>query len=90
MQNIAITLDGIDLDYDLARDLAQLAALRLDPEAVLISWYDRARDIHSPSCLKCEIKNERGWEVYGRTHGGKFRISLNKEAFVFIYGVMAI
>ena len=76
------------LDYELAKNLAQTTAWRLEPEAILIAWNDRARNIHSPSCLKCEIKNEHGWEVYGRTHGGEFRISLNGDEYVFIYGAM--
>jgi len=90
MQDISITIEGVPLDYDLARNLAQLTALRLNSEAVLISWNDGARDIHSPSGLKCVINNESGWEVYGRNHGGEFRISLNEDAFVFIYGAMAV
>ena len=89
MQDISITTEGVPLDYDLARNLAQLVALRLNPEVVLVSWNDKDRDVHSPSCLKCEINNEHGWEVYGRSHGGEFRISLNEDAFVFIYGAMA-
>ncbi len=86
MLRISISIQGMEVDFDLAGAMAKLAALRQEQDTMLISWNDRCRDIHSPSCLKCEIKGEQGWEVYGRNHNGRLRVSVNDDDFVFIYG----
>lgn len=88
MRAINLKAEGEALDYRRAAELAKERAEREIPEAMLIAWNDRQRDIHSPSCLKCEIRNEAGWEVYGRNHGGCLRISINDDDFVFIYGLL--
>ncbi len=84
MQEITITLTGMAIDFETARAMAALIAGQGGEETTLISWCDRERGIHSPQCLKCEIKGEPGWEVYGRNHGGRLRIALQEDRFVFI------
>jgi hypothetical protein len=84
MENLSIT--GEYIDFDSARDAA-LALVSVEiAEPMLISWCDRERNIHSPSCLKCEIKGKPGWDVYGLNHGGRFRVNINNEQYIFIYG----
>ncbi|OKY75779.1 MAG: hypothetical protein BM485_07720 [Desulfobulbaceae bacterium DB1] len=85
MQEIHITVDGIALDFETAKNIALAVAEKEGDEPMLISWNDRARDKHSPSCVKCELHGAPGWEVYGRNHGGRVRISVNKDDYVFIY-----
>jgi len=85
MQEIEVTVTGMALDLALVRKMVEPLALAGDEMASLISWNDRDRGIHSPQCLKCEIKGEPGWEVYGRNHGGRVRISVNDDSFVLIY-----
>ena len=60
--------------------------LRDDEDPMLICWNDKARDMHSPSGVLCEFDGTPGWEVYGENHGGRWRISINNDAYVFIYG----
>ncbi|MFW8601188.1 AF1514 family protein [Desulfobacterota bacterium M19] len=88
MRDINLKVEGKALDYRRAADLAEARAEREIPGAMLIAWNDRKRDLHSPSCLKCEINNKAGWEVYGHNHGGRLRISINDDDFVFIYGML--
>jgi len=85
MRRITITLQGEPLDLELARKISEVIASRENEETTLVSWCDSVRRIHSPQCLHCEIKGEPGWEVYGRNHGGRLRISFNEEAVVLIY-----
>jgi hypothetical protein len=85
MQAVAINVSGYDIDFDQAREMARVLAERDNEFATLVSWNDRQRDVHSPQCLKCEIKGAPGWEVYGRNHDGRLRISVNDDAYVFIY-----
>ena len=85
MQSVFITLSGYTVDFEQAKQIAELLALRDNEFATLVSWNDREKNIHSPQCLHCEIKGVPGWEVYGRNHEGRLRISINDDAFVFMY-----
>jgi hypothetical protein len=85
MQPVTIEISGYAIDFEQARQLAESLALRDNEFATLVSWNDREKGVHSPQCLKCEIKGDPGWEVYGRNHGGRLRISFNDDAYVLIY-----
>jgi len=85
MEDVRITLEGMDIDFDTLRKMTDVLALRDNEFATLVSWNDRERNVHSPQCLKCEIKGDPDWEVYGRNHEGRLRISINNDQFVLIY-----
>jgi hypothetical protein len=86
MQEIDLLVKGCAVDFETARRMALAVAGRdEEEEPMLIAWNDRGRDKHSPGCLQCEIKGAPGWEVYGRNHGGRLRISINNDDYVFIY-----
>jgi len=85
MQKIHLTLDGISPDFDTVRKMADILALLENEYATLVAWNDQEKGIHSPRCLKCEFKDAPGWEVYGRNHGGRLRISVHNDRFVLIY-----
>lgn len=85
MKNITIAVDGAELDWDVARDLAFSLANRHNEDPMLMSWFDKTTGKFSPSCCKCEIKDGPAWEIYGKNHGGRYRISVNDDTYVFIY-----
>ncbi len=85
MEPIHLDISGHAITFELARQLAELLALENNEYATLMSWNDRDKGVHSPQCLKCEIKGDPGWEVYGRNHEGRLRISVNNDTFVFIF-----
>jgi len=85
MQRIEAEISGVDLDFAAARAVAEQLARIGNREAELIAWADRAGGNHSPSCVKCVIGERPGWEVYGENHGGRVRVSLNQDAYVFIW-----
>lgn len=85
MQHIDIQVEGVTIDFNLARQMGEQIAGRDSDEATLVSWCDSLRGVHSPQSLHCEIKGEPGWLVYGRTHGGRLRIGFNNDAFILIY-----
>lgn len=86
MQKIELTVTGCQPDYGTAAKIARAIAEQDGQEPLLIAWHDRLRDKHSPGCLQCEIKGAPGWEVYGANHGGRLRVSINCDDYVFIYG----
>ncbi len=85
MESIAVVVDGVELDWDLARDLAYVIANRKNEDPMLMSWFDKTTGKFSPSCCKCDIKDGPAWEIYGKNHGGRYRISVNQDTYVFIY-----
>jgi len=85
MDKIECRFTGVLLDFEQAKAIARIVAEEGNEFAVLISWYDREKGIHSPQCLQCEIKGEAGWEVYGRNHEGRLRISIDDDRYVFIF-----
>ena len=85
MQAVDVQISGYEITFEQARQMAELLALKDNEYATLVSWNDRAKGVHSPQCLKCEIKGDPGWEVYGRNHEGRLRISVNNDDFVFIF-----
>ena len=80
MQSVVVELSGYEVDFEQARQIAELLALHDNEFATLVSWNDRAKGVHSPQCLKCESKGNSGWEMYGRNHEGRLRISFNGDA----------
>lgn len=86
MQKIKISVEGIVLDFDHAKKVAETICKTQTEDTFLISWNDKLRNLHSPCCLKCEIKGTPAWEKYGISHGGRFRISINSDDYVFIFG----
>ncbi len=85
MTNITLTVSGYDISFDQARQMTTLIAEEDNDYATLVSWCDRDKGVHSPCCLKCEFDDVPGWEMYGRNHEGRLRISVDDERFVFIY-----
>lgn len=85
MDAVRLTVEGMELDFAMARGLAQALAAADNPETMLIAWGDRAKGTHSPCCVKCQFGDKPGWEVYGENHGGRLRIDINHGAYVLIY-----
>ncbi|MEN8188530.1 MAG: AF1514 family protein [Thermodesulfobacteriota bacterium] len=85
MKPISCNFVGYELSFDQAREVGKMMAEEENDYATLVSWCDRDKGVHSPCCLKCELKGEPGWEVYGRNHEGRLRISFDNDRFVFIY-----
>ena len=85
MDKIECRFTGVLIDFEQAKAIARIVAEEGNEFAVLISWCDRDKGIHSPQCLQCEIKGEAGWEVYGRNHEGRLRISIDDDRYVFIF-----
>ncbi len=85
MEKVRLGVEGYTLRFMEAKEIAKILAERDNEYSSLVSWCDNERQVHSPQCLKCEIKGEPGWEVFGRNHEGRLRISFNDDQFVFIH-----
>ena len=85
MQHVEISLAGDAITWDAARDKAYEFACKGDEDPMLMAWFDQTTGKFSPSCCKCDIKDGAAWEIYGKNHGGRYRISVNDDSYVFIY-----
>ncbi len=85
MEKVKITVEGATVDFTAAKKIAAVVAAQENEFSSLVSWCDNVKKVHSPQCLKCEIEGEPGWEVFGRNHEGRLRISFNDDLFVFIH-----
>lgn len=85
MERIECRFSGCVIDFERAKAIARIVAEQGNECATLMSWCDNDKGVHSPHCLQCEIKGEPAWEVYGRNHDGRLRISIDDDRFVFIF-----
>ena len=85
MERVEFVVTGYEVSFDQAREIGRLLAEAGNDFSSLVSWCDREKGVHSPCCLKCEFDGQPGWEVYGKNHGGRLRISFDDDRFVFIY-----
>jgi hypothetical protein len=85
MEQIECLISGYLINFEQAKAIAAIMAKEENEFATLMSWCDRDKGKHSPHCLQCEFKGEPAWEVYGRNHNGRLRISIDADRFVFIF-----
>ena len=85
MQEIAVTIAGHVVSQEQAQAIGRLLAEAGNPETMVISRCDRLKNACSPCCLGGEFGDKKGWEVYGETHGGRLKISVNNGDYVFIF-----
>ena len=84
MKPVELSLEG-DPTWNEAKNVAYELACTGDEDPMLMSWFDQATGKFSPSCCKCDIADGPAWEIYGKNHGGRLRISINDDRYVFIY-----
>jgi len=74
-------------DFDAALNRASTVADRLIGENMLLSWYDRERDLESPAHVSechegCPIK---GFWDYAMNRGGALAVDFDEGRFVFCF-----
>jgi hypothetical protein len=87
MERVGIDGGAVPLDFNQAKRLADaLAAERVD-EPLLLSWYDRARDLESPAGVnECHRHCATpGFVAYAANRGGVLLVDVAHGAYVFCY-----
>lgn len=87
MKTLHIASKEIVLDFDAAIKLATVIADNLTGDNMLLSWYDRDRDLESPRGVSechegCAIK---GFWDYGLNHGAELAVDFDDGRFVFCF-----
>jgi len=84
MDEIKIEVTGHKLDQEAAQQMALILARRDNPETMVIARCNRPLNSCSPCALKGNLGDRPGWEVYGESHGGRLKITVNNGDYVFI------
>ena len=87
MKTLHIASKEIVLDFDAAIKLATVIADNLTGDNMLLSWYDRDRDLESPRGVSechegCSVK---GFWDYGLNHGAELAVDFDDGRFVFCF-----
>jgi hypothetical protein len=79
------------IGFDAARRLADRAAEGVLDEPLLLSWYDRDRDLEAPGHVnECHAGCETpGYVDYATNRGGQLRVDVDGGRFVFCYRPLA-
>ena len=81
---IDIGVSDEPLDFARARAIADRRALELEPEPMLLAWYNGGTGAFSPQ-VPCCGDAKPGWLIYAESRGGDLVIDINGEAYVFVY-----
>ncbi|MBS4098318.1 MAG: AF1514 family protein [Sulfuricella sp.] len=82
-----LPLAAADLDFNAALKLAQASADQELGDNMLLSWYDRERDLESPrGASEChEGCPTKGYWDYALNRGGKLAVNFDQGRFVFCF-----
>jgi hypothetical protein len=77
----------LGLNFDACLKLAQSIASSVLGEAMLLSWYDRERNLESPAHVsECHVNCPvPGWWDYAANRGGTLAVNFSQGRFVFCF-----
>lgn len=87
MKTLHLNADDLALGFHQCHRLAGIAAEHLLDGAMLLSFYDRDRDLESPAGVSechrgCTVP---GWQEYAETRGGTLMVNFGQGRFVFCF-----
>ena len=87
MKTLGFDADELDLDFNACLKLAEANAEHLLGEAMLLSFYDRERNLESPNGVSechrgCDTP---GWIDYAKNRGGRLIVDFGRGRFVFCF-----
>jgi hypothetical protein len=75
---------GADLDFHRARALADEQVRKVEPDPMLLAWFDKKEARFSPNVTCCGT-DKPTWLVYADSCGGDISVDVNDEEYVFVY-----
>ncbi|MCB2182438.1 MAG: AF1514 family protein [Desulfobulbaceae bacterium] len=85
MKEIRISLDGMEINFETAKAMTKALAQSYNLDTDLLAWQDRKKKTHSPPEVNCDTEEFKGWEEYGRHHGGRWEMRINNGEYTMIY-----
>ena len=84
METVHIETGPADLDLQTAQDLARRKAREINPQAMLLAWYDARRGQGYPD-FECGSGDRPPWKIFADARGANLTIDINDGAYLFIY-----
>lgn len=87
MQTLHLDATELALDFEACLKLANAIARHLLGEAMLLSFYDRDRNLESPAGVsECHVGCATpGWQDYAENRGGTLMVNFEHGRHVFCY-----
>jgi len=83
MKDINVSLSGVDINYQMASQIALATAHVINgKENIVVAWHDKAKSRMSPVIEGGDIHTR--WHDYGVSHGGQLEVDINGE-YDFIF-----
>lgn len=84
VKEIAVSIQGVALDYAAAHILAGALAEKASGETMLVAWFDGKNKVGYPEVQEC-TGDKPGWLAYAESHGGNLEVNVNGGEFIFIF-----
>ena len=87
MKTLHLDADELGLDFNACLKLANVAAEQVLGDAMLLSFYDRDRNLESPAGVsECHVGCDTpGWLDYAKNRGGTLVVDFGGGRFVFCF-----
>jgi hypothetical protein len=88
MKTLRLDSTELDLDFNAALKLATaIARQQLDDDTMLVSWFDRERDLESPAGVsECHVgcATKGSWD-YAKNRGARLVVEFDSGRFFFCF-----
>lgn len=87
MRTLHLDASELDLSFEQSLKLANAVAQHLLGEAMLLSFWDRDRNLESPAGVsECHVGCATpGWQDYAENRGGTLMVNFGRGRHVFCY-----
>ena len=88
MKTLMVSSNDVDIDFYVAKAVAEATASALLGEVTCLSWFDRERNQEAPAHVsEChdESCETPGYIDYAMSRGAELKIDVGNGAFVFCY-----
>ncbi len=84
LEEIEVRVQGMALDYPVARTLANTLAKKAAGEMMLVAWFDGKNNVGYPQVQEC-TGDKPGWRAYAESHGANLEVNINGGEFIFVF-----
>ncbi len=91
MKTLHLNASELGLSFEQSLELANALAKHLLGEAMLLSFYDRDRNLESPAGVsECHVGCATpGWQDYAENRGGSLMVNFEHGRYVFCYRTLS-
>jgi hypothetical protein len=84
IKEIDVSVQGAALDYAAADALADVLAMKVARDVMLVAWFDGKNDVGYPAVQEC-TGDTPTWLAYAESHDGNLGVNINGGEFVFVF-----